>query len=72
MAHTTNNITAPVGIYDVQQVLGIGGNGDLGTIITQGNINKWAKYKPVVRPVVRLLTDADRQAANYGLRYIPS
>ena len=24
MAHTTNNITAPVSIYDVQQVLGIG------------------------------------------------
>lgn len=72
MAHTTNTITAPVSIYDVQQVLGIGGNGDLGTIITQGNINKWAKYKPIVRPVVRLLTDADRQAANHGLRYIPS
>lgn len=72
MAHTENTITAPVSIYDVQQVLGIGGIGDLGTIITQGNINKWAKYKPVVRPVVRLLTDVDRQAANYGLRYIPS
>lgn len=57
MAHTTHTITSPVSIYDAQQVLGIGGNGDLGTIIKQGNINKWAKYKPVRLAKISTLDD---------------
>ena len=57
MAHTTHTITSPVSIYDLQQVLGIGENGDLGTIIKQGNINKWAKYKPVRLAKISTLDD---------------
>ena len=57
MSHTTHTITSPVSIYDLQQVLGIGGNGDLGTIIKQGNINKWAKYKPVRLAKISTLDD---------------
>lgn len=45
---TTGKIAAPVSIYDIQQALANSQN-DLGRLITTGNINMWAKYKPVVR-----------------------
>jgi hypothetical protein len=48
---TTQHISAPVSIYDVQRALGLG-SPDLGTLIVTGQINKWAKYKPVVYPDV--------------------
>jgi hypothetical protein len=74
MSHTTNNITAPVSIYDIQQVLGIGGNGDLGTLIAQGNINMWSRHKPVAYPSVKQIgfgdSDGSNEAktVNYGIR----
>lgn len=56
MAHTNNLIyvdtsgSIPVGvsIYDIQSVLGSSLN-DIGRLITEGGINKWAKYKPIKR-----------------------
>lgn len=50
---TTGIITAPVSIKDVQQALGSSYN-DIGRLIALGNINIWAKYKPV-----RLLNTLD-------------
>lgn len=39
-------ITAPVGVYDVQQVLATSEN-DVGRLCVNSAINMWAKYKPV-------------------------
>lgn len=52
---TTGLITPPVSINDVQRALGIGGGGDVGTLIRTGNINMWSKCKPVVYPSVSAL-----------------
>ena len=74
MAHTTTSISAPVSIYDVQQVLGISGNGDLGTLIAQGNINMWSRHKPVAYPSVKQIgfgdSDGSNEAktVNYGIQ----
>ena len=47
MGYSSGLISAPVSISDVQNAVGYSGGGDLGTIIANGSINKWAKYKPV-------------------------
>ena len=47
MGYSSGLVTAPVNISDVQNAVGVSGGGDLATIITNGTINKWAKYKPV-------------------------
>lgn len=44
---TMKKITAPVSIRDLQQCFGLS-HTDLGTLIANAAINKWAKYKPVV------------------------
>jgi hypothetical protein len=48
MSYSNGIISAPVSISDIQNVLGVSGGGDLGTLCQSGNINKWAKYKAVV------------------------
>ena len=71
MSYTTF-ISAPVSIRDLQRCFGLS-NTDLGTLIANGNINKWAKYKPViVAGKVVLLSDSDRENANYGFSLIPT
>lgn len=47
MSNQSGIISAPVSINDVQTVLGTSQNGDLGSLILNGNINKWSKKKPV-------------------------
>lgn len=47
MANNNGIITAPVSMYDVQQVLGESST-DLATLCLSNNINMWAKYKPVI------------------------
>ncbi|MBQ7150543.1 MAG: hypothetical protein IJS06_06250 [Prevotella sp.] len=47
MANSNGVITAPIGLVDVQQVLGESST-DLATLCLSNNINMWAKYKPVV------------------------
>ena len=48
-------INAPVIIANVASVVRAGGT-DLADIIANGNINKWAKYKPIVRATVDTVT----------------
>ena len=45
MSNTNGVIAAPVSIYDVQHVLGLGSN-DLATLCVSTAINRWARYKP--------------------------
>lgn len=59
-------IVAPVSIRDVQIATGCGDN-DLGTLITNANINMWARFKPVRYPSVGLITDAQRASVNHGI-----
>lgn len=42
----TKKMTAPVGLGDISQAVGLA-SGDLGTLIKNGVINKWALYKPI-------------------------
>ena len=56
MSYSGSVINAPVQISDIQHVLGVSGGGDLATIIGQASINKWARYKPIVRPVIDTVT----------------
>lgn len=74
MAHDNNGRiyidtsgATPVGISiaDIQAVLGLSKN-DIGGLITTGNINKWAKYKPY-RSANLTTTDTARREAKYGL-----
>ena len=72
MSHTTNLIyrdtqnNVGVSIGDIQAVLGSSRN-DIGGLITYGNINKWAKYKPVRSNLLGILTDNDRRQVMWGL-----
>ena len=59
-------ISAPVSIYDLQVVLGTDKT-DLGNIICNANINKWARYKPCIVNTVQIITEAQRKSAKYGL-----
>lgn len=49
MSYNNSIIYAPDSIYDVQQAVN-SRNSDLGYLITNGNINKWAKFKPFRSP----------------------
>lgn len=52
MGHANNIITAPVNIMaDVGYVIGTG-SGDIGVNCTSININRWAKYKPVINTLI--------------------
>lgn len=69
-------IVGPVSIYDVQQCFGTSRN-DLGNQISNLDINRWAKYKPVkFKPVVGIKVDVMTAQnwidANYGITDIPT
>ena len=51
MGYSGGVVTAPVGFGDISQAVHYSSL-DLGTLITSGSINKWAKYKPVPTPEV--------------------
>ena len=60
------SISDPVSIYDVQKCLGIS-NSDLGGIITNAaNINKWAKFKPVIWPNINTVGGWDFTNHKWG------
>lgn len=63
-------IQPPVRISDVQSVVGHT-SGDLATLITNGYINRWAKYKPISYQKIGILTNAERKIANHGIYNIP-
>lgn len=58
MAYSNGEITAPVGIYDVQQALG-DSNNDVGRLCRSSNVNKWAKYKPVGKDKINTTDELD-------------
>lgn len=66
-------IIKPVSIADVQTATGCHSKNDVGGLCTSDAINKWAKYKPVSRPVLRPLTEEERKGTGgtgeyYGLQ----
>lgn len=65
MAYNSGFITSPVSIKDVQSAIG-SSNADLGTLIRNGNINKWAKYKPV--RLAKISTVDEWNAATHSWR----
>lgn len=74
MSYSNGIISAPVSISDIQNVLGVSGGGDLGTLCQSGNINMWAKRKSegiasgLQSMPIGILTDAMRQLNGYGIR----
>ena len=71
MANSNGVITAPIGLVDVQQVLGESST-DLATLCKSSKINKWSAKKPIyyptqTNPKVQQLTDAEFKNQNYGL-----
>lgn len=63
-------LTAPISIADLTYATGIASN-DLGTQLSTGSWNKWAKYKGIDSTEVGILTAAQRKNADWGLQYIP-
>ena len=59
MAYSNNVITAPVSIYDVQRALNASAN-DVGTLCINGNVNEWAKNKPILLATIGQVSDAQK------------
>lgn len=51
MAYSNGIVTAPISVYDIRSAVGLT-TGDLGTLISNGTINMWAKYKPVTKAII--------------------
>ena len=68
MAYSNGLITKPVSIYDVERALGSSST-DLATLIKDGVINKWARYKPIRTLTAKMspATFSDRKGVNFGL-----
>ena len=58
MANSGGIISAPVSFADVNSVLGTS-HTSLGLLCTDNNINKWAKYKPVVDTIINVSSQMD-------------
>lgn len=58
MANSGGKITSPVSFADVNSVLGTR-HTSLGLLCTDNNINKWAKYKPVVKNIIDITGQLD-------------
>lgn len=65
MAHTDNSITRPVGVNDVQAVLGTN-SADIFTLCTHPDINIWSRFKPirVLDPRIVLTEDHNYRGAD--------
>ena len=70
MSVSNGKIVAPVSIDDVKSVLGESSN-DLATLCKSSNINKWAKYKPVICSNVFDNKDGAGDDGAYGLSVLP-
>ena len=65
-------VQAPVKQSDIQGALGISSSvNKWSQLCTHGNINKWAKYKPISYNTPANLTVAQRKSVNYGITNIP-
>lgn len=56
-----------VSIVDIQQTLGTGAYSTIGGLIVNGNINKWAKYKPVRLTVLGTDDQLEEDAVNHRM-----
>lgn len=68
---TVAGVTYGVSIGDLQTVFGTARN-DIGQIIVNEDINKWAKFKPERDNKLGVLAEADRKENYYGLKVTPS
>lgn len=68
MSYKNGEIYGAVSIRDVQRAIG-SSSADLGTLIRNGNINKWARYKPVAYAGVSKIRSRDIRT--YGLPFTP-
>lgn len=66
MAHNNGIVSAPVSFADVNTVLGTS-HTDLAALCKDGNIKKWAMYKPESFAVLGILSLANRQTNKFGL-----
>lgn len=66
MAHSNGIITAPVSFGDVNAVLGTS-HTDLGELVRDSHINKFARYKPISYPTNGLLTETQRRSVAHGI-----
>lgn len=65
-------VQAPVKQSDIQGALGISSSvNKWSQLCMHGNINKWAKYKPISYNTPANLTVAQRKSVNYGITNIP-
>ena len=65
-------VQAPVKQSDIQGALGVSSSvNKWSQLCTHGNINMWAKYKPVSYNTPANLTVAQRKSVNYGITNIP-
>lgn len=72
MSYSDNHIIhAPISINDVQKALS-NSSCDLGTLISNSIVNKWAKWKPIKVAKVIPLVSSDWVSANYGITDIPT
>lgn len=71
MGYSKGKITKPVSVADVKQALGASSN-DVFTLCEHGNINVWAKYRPLplevgVNDTPGVISESLRKKYNYGL-----
>lgn len=66
MGYNNGIVEKPIAMGDISSAVGFASL-DLGTLITEGIINKWAKYKPVKSSIKGEISDTDRANENYGL-----
>lgn len=65
MSYSNGLITKPVQTKDIAKALGMGSQ-QVGYLIENGRINKWAKYKPVRYKSTSEIGDAERKEVNQG------
>ena len=66
MSYQNSRISQPVSLYDIQRAVASSIT-DIGRLIKEGNINKWARYKPERRAGITMMTHAQRKANHFGL-----
>ena len=70
MSYNSNTIyttsTYGISIGDIKSFFGSSRN-DIGALITNVEINKWAKYKPVRHPSYKPLTESQRAKVSFGI-----
>lgn len=68
---STQKITAPVSVYDVQRAVGAS-SPDVGTLCKDEHINKWAKFKPLKVAQIAPIGSSSRTSVNHGIINIPT